>query len=114
MYVYMCVYMSTSVYMYVYMQYNVVLGPWYAFGEAIVHSSNTYIVEYTCYTCCIREIWEQSPLLLRRHKPHYNDGWFSTSELDRILREVRTLHAPGNIHLGYVHLKYNQYVVLCA
>lgn len=27
-------------------------------------------------------------MLLRRHKANYNDGWFSTEELDCILREV--------------------------
>lgn len=35
-------------------------------------------------------IWEQRPLFLSRHKPRYNEGWFSTKELDRILREVYT------------------------
>ena len=40
--------------------------------------------------CCdfYRNLWEQRPLLLRRHKPQYNDGWFSTKEFDRILRKV--------------------------
>ncbi|XP_046577340.1 bifunctional lysine-specific demethylase and histidyl-hydroxylase NO66-like [Haliotis rubra] len=33
------------------------------------------------------ELWERKPLLVKRHIPHYNDGWFTTSELDRILRE---------------------------
>lgn len=33
------------------------------------------------------EVWEKKPLLLRRHKKWYNDGWFSSEELDRILRE---------------------------
>ena len=29
-------------------------------------------------------------MLLRRHKPHYNDGLLSTDALDAIFREVRT------------------------
>lgn len=35
-----------------------------------------------------RNIWEQRPLLLRRRKPQYNEGWFSTDACDRVLREV--------------------------
>ncbi|XP_061172709.1 ribosomal oxygenase 1-like isoform X1 [Saccostrea echinata] len=34
-----------------------------------------------------KELWERKPLLVQRHMIQYNDGWFSTSELDRILRE---------------------------
>jgi len=34
------------------------------------------------------DIWEKKPLLIRRHGSQHNDGWFSTKELDRILREV--------------------------
>ncbi|KAK7104186.1 ribosomal oxygenase 1-like [Littorina saxatilis] len=34
-----------------------------------------------------RELWEQKPLLVRRHLPDYNKGWFSTAEFDRILRQ---------------------------
>lgn len=34
-----------------------------------------------------RELWEKKPLLVKRHMRQYNDGWFSTAELDRILRE---------------------------
>ena len=41
--------------------------------------------------CPYSKMWEQRPLLLSRHKPHYNDGWFSIKELDRILREVCTM-----------------------
>ncbi|CAD5123363.1 DgyrCDS11720 [Dimorphilus gyrociliatus] len=33
------------------------------------------------------ELWEKKPLLVKRHIPSYNDGWFSSGELDRILRE---------------------------
>lgn len=36
------------------------------------------------------KIWEQRPLFLSRHKPLYNDGWFSTKQLDGILREVQS------------------------
>ena len=41
----------------------------------------TYLVDF-------RELWEQKPLLVRRHRPDYNQGWFSTTEMDRILRQV--------------------------
>ncbi|KAL5008323.1 hypothetical protein ScPMuIL_013904 [Solemya velum] len=34
-----------------------------------------------------KELWEKKPLLVKRHIPNYNDGWFSTAELDRILRK---------------------------
>ena len=34
------------------------------------------------------ELWEKKPLLVKRHMENYNDGWFSTAEMDRILREV--------------------------
>ena len=50
------------------------------------------------------ELWEKKPLLVKRHQPDYNDGWFSTAELDRIMHEVRTIsrkyytHAAGNIN----------------
>ncbi|KAL8610962.1 hypothetical protein ACOMHN_042578 [Nucella lapillus] len=33
-----------------------------------------------------RELWEQKPLLVRRHMEDYNNGWFSTAEFDKILR----------------------------
>ncbi|XP_070576799.1 ribosomal oxygenase 1-like [Ptychodera flava] len=33
------------------------------------------------------KLWENKPLLVKRHLPSYNNGWFSTEELDRILRE---------------------------
>ncbi|XP_065920999.1 ribosomal oxygenase 1-like [Dysidea avara] len=35
----------------------------------------------------VRELWERKPLLLKRHRPYYNDGLFSCAEFDRILRE---------------------------
>ena len=38
--------------------------------------------------CGHRKVWEEKPLLLRRHRPNYNQGWFSTSDLDTILRKV--------------------------
>ncbi|CAH1792356.1 unnamed protein product [Owenia fusiformis] len=33
------------------------------------------------------ELWEQKPLLVKRHMKSYNDGWFSTAELEKILKE---------------------------
>ncbi|XP_031573036.1 ribosomal oxygenase 1-like [Actinia tenebrosa] len=33
------------------------------------------------------ELWERKPLLIKRHQPAYNEGWFSTAELDEILRK---------------------------
>ncbi|ESO87692.1 hypothetical protein LOTGIDRAFT_194127 [Lottia gigantea] len=33
------------------------------------------------------ELWERKPLLIKRHIANYNDGWFSTAELDHILRQ---------------------------
>ncbi|KAI0233822.1 hypothetical protein LSAT2_015978 [Lamellibrachia satsuma] len=42
------------------------------------------------------ELWEKKPLLVKRHMPNYNDGWFSTAELDRVMREER-LHFSENI-----------------
>lgn len=35
-----------------------------------------------------REMWEKKPALIRRHNPEYYKGLFSTTEIDRILREV--------------------------
>jgi hypothetical protein len=40
------------------------------------------------YFFTFSEVWEQRPMVLRRHKPHYNDGLLSTSALDTIFREV--------------------------
>lgn len=40
-----------------------------------------------------KELWERKPLLVRRHLASYNDGWFSTAEFDKILRQE-------NIHFG--------------
>ena len=34
------------------------------------------------------EVWEQKPMALPRSCHHYNDGWFSSEEMDKILREV--------------------------
>ena len=39
-----------------------------------------------------RENWEQKPLLIRRGLLHYNAGWFSTVELDGILRQVAMVY----------------------
>ena len=36
------------------------------------------------------DLWEQKPLLIKRHQTEFNEGWFSTKELDDILREVTT------------------------
>lgn len=33
------------------------------------------------------ELWQKKPLLVRRHIRNYNDGWFSTQELDKILEK---------------------------
>ncbi|GFO22987.1 bifunctional lysine-specific demethylase and histidyl-hydroxylase no66-like, partial [Plakobranchus ocellatus] len=33
------------------------------------------------------ELWERKPLLVKRHTPDYNRGWFSTAEFDKILRQ---------------------------
>lgn len=44
-----------------------------------------------CVLCYYREIWEKKPLLIRRHDSSHNKGWFSTEELDRVLREVSRL-----------------------
>ncbi|CAL1540945.1 unnamed protein product [Lymnaea stagnalis] len=33
------------------------------------------------------ELWEKKPLLVKRHTPDYNKGWFSTAEFDKILRQ---------------------------
>ena len=49
--------------------------------------SNTYI----SIIGFLRELWERKPLLVQRHMALYNDGWFSTAELDKILREVLIL-----------------------
>ncbi|XP_075059814.1 ribosomal oxygenase 1 [Mixophyes fleayi] len=34
-----------------------------------------------------RNMWEKKPALIRRHNTKYYDGFFSTSEFDRVLRE---------------------------
>ena len=51
-----------------------------------------------------RDSWEKRPVLVRRHKHRYNEGWFSTQELDKILREVINrmnlyCHSYGNVHI---------------
>ncbi|XP_019643826.1 PREDICTED: bifunctional lysine-specific demethylase and histidyl-hydroxylase NO66 isoform X1 [Branchiostoma belcheri] len=33
------------------------------------------------------ELWEKKPLLVKRHLESYNDGWFSTEDLTKILHE---------------------------
>lgn len=53
-----------------------------------------------CTFVSFRNEWEQKPVLIPRHMPHYNDGWFSKKELDRILREVST--CSNSISVAYV------------
>ena len=36
----------------------------------------------------VSDVWETKPLLINRHDSSYNEGWFSTKDMDRILREV--------------------------
>lgn len=50
----------------------------------------------------LNELWERKPLLLKRHRPYYNDGLFSSAELDRILRE-NTLEFSMNIDITRYH-----------
>jgi len=42
-------------------------------------------------TLLYRDIWEKKPLVIHRHRSQHNDSWFSTKEMDRILREVQVL-----------------------
>lgn len=37
------------------------------------------------------QMWERKPLVVRRHIPTYNEGWFSTEELDQILRKENVM-----------------------
>ena len=34
------------------------------------------------------EVWQKKPLFIKRRQPLYNKIWFSTSELDHILKSV--------------------------
>ncbi|KAK3092611.1 hypothetical protein FSP39_004927 [Pinctada imbricata] len=43
-----------------------------------------------------KELWEKKPLLVKRHMREYNNAWFSTVELDKILRE-RNIQFTRNI-----------------
>ncbi|XP_076464273.1 ribosomal oxygenase 1-like isoform X2 [Babylonia areolata] len=52
-----------------------------------------------------KELWEQKPLLVRRHMEDYNSGWFSTAEFDKILRQ-ETLQFGVNIDItSYINDK---------
>ena len=57
------------------------------------------------------ELWEKKPLLVKRHMENYNDGWLSTAELDRILREVCVLNSlnPAVLNIGAGIEVYFQY-----
>ncbi|XP_064623447.1 ribosomal oxygenase 1-like [Lineus longissimus] len=45
-----------------------------------------------------KDLWEQKPLIVKRHKADYNEGWFSTAEFDRIMRE-NALHFGVNLDI---------------
>ena len=45
------------------------------------------------------DVWEKKPLFIKRRQPKYNSGWFSTKELDVILRE-RHLEYTKNIDIA--------------
>ena len=49
------------------------------------------LIYVTVYTLLYRDMWEKKPLLIRRRSSQHNSGWFSTQELDRILREVQNM-----------------------
>ena len=55
-----------------------------------VHAHLKYKIqgESLMFMCIFRDLWEKKPLLLKRHIPDYNKGFFSTSEFDKILRQV--------------------------
>ncbi|XP_074662230.1 ribosomal oxygenase 1-like [Tubulanus polymorphus] len=39
----------------------------------------------------LSDLWQRKPLLVKRHTPEYNSGWFSTDFLDKLLREKEIL-----------------------
>ena len=45
-----------------------------------------YHINFVSFHCS--DLWEQKPLLIKRHQANYNEGWFSTKEFDDILRQV--------------------------
>ena len=63
-------------------------------------------------TSCCSELWEKKPLLVKRHMPNYNDGWFSTAELDRVMREVMWTEVMSalshSLHMTYVVISSKQ------
>lgn len=46
-----------------------------------------YIIHPVTINNFFSQMWERKPLVVRRHIPEYNEGWFSTAELDQILRK---------------------------
>lgn len=58
-----------------------------------------------------RELWEKKPLLVKRHIPNYNDGWFSTAELDRILRKVITEPLMFEVTVIRSACKFSHYII---
>ena len=51
-----------------------------------------YIMTKQCLMMLIfytfSDLWENKPLLVKRHESNYYEGIFNTNEMDRILREV--------------------------
>ncbi|ELT93889.1 hypothetical protein CAPTEDRAFT_153587 [Capitella teleta] len=55
------------------------------------------------------ELWEKKPLMVKRRNPNYNNGWFSTQELDRILREVGAfIFEAGFYGISQEHLNFTE------
>lgn len=57
---------------------------------ALVEGSSCISVKHT--SLFFSDVWEQKPLLIKRHHLAYNDGWFSTKEMDDILRKVNMVN----------------------
>lgn len=70
-------------------------------GGMFFHS----IIQPVSVTKFFREIWEKKPLLVRRHNAGYNDGWFSTSELDQILRNEKIMFGENIDVVSYINNK---------
>lgn len=47
---------------------------------------SVFLITFVSSHCS--DLWEQKPLLVKRHQANYNEGWFSTKEFDDILRQV--------------------------
>lgn len=56
----------------------------------MVEGSSCISVKHT--SLFFSDVWEQKPLLIKRHHLAYNDGWFSTKEMDDILRKVNMVN----------------------